>query len=60
MAEPHTPLLHKSCTTGSTDPALHQIKTTAHGKLTTGNHTLEFHTATNIFLNVSSFTQSFL
>lgn len=60
VAEPHTPPLQKHCTTGSTDPALHQMKTTARGKLTTGNHSLEFHTATNIFLNVSSFTQPFL
>lgn len=47
-------------TTGSTDTSLHQFKTTAHGKLTTGNHSLEFHTMTNIFLNVSSFTLPFL
>lgn len=32
-----------TCTTRSTDPALHQIKTTVCGKLTIANHPLEFH-----------------
>jgi len=44
VAEHHAPSLADQYTMGSTDPALHQIKITACGKLTIANHPLELHT----------------